>query len=195
MNDKMMENSCNWSQNNRLLIEYHDNEWGVPLHDDRKLFEFLVLEGFQAGLSWTTILNKREAFRLAFSGFDPAVVAAYGNRETEELMQNSHIIRNRLKINATIENAGCFLRIQREFGSFDNYIWSFVNHKPIVNHYTELKQIPARTQLSDEISEDLKKKGFRFVGSTIVYAHMQATGMVNDHLTGCFRYHQINEGW
>lgn len=195
MNDKMMENSCNWSQNNRLLIEYHDNEWGVPLHDDRKLFEFLVLEGFQAGLSWTTILNKREAFRLAFSGFDPAVVAAYGNRETEELMQNSHIIRNRLKINATIENAGCFLRIQREFGSFDNYIWSFVNHKPIVNHYTELKQIPARTQLSDEISEDLKKKGFRFVGSTIVYAHMQATGMVNDHLTGCFRYHQINEGY
>jgi len=186
-----MENSCNWPTKNQLMVEYHDREWGVPLHNDGKLFEFLVLEGFQAGLSWSTILNKRISFREAFDDFDPVKIADYRDEDVERLMNNKSIVRNRLKIIATIENAGCFLKIQKEFGSFDRYIWAFVNYQPIVNGFSELKQLPARTPLSDKIAEDLKKRGFKFVGSTIVYAHMQATGMVNDHLTSCSRYREI----
>jgi DNA-3-methyladenine glycosylase I len=175
------------------MLQYHDSEWGVPLHDDRKLFEFLVLEGFQAGLSWQTILNKRDAFREAFDGFDPVKVAVYGSGEVERLMNNPGIIRNRLKIEATIHNAGRFLEIRKSHGSFDSYIWEFVDYKPVVNSFTELSHLPARTELSDRISKDLISRGFKFVGSTIVYAHMQATGMVNDHLITCFRHREINE--
>lgn len=185
---------CNWGFRNELMVNYHDTEWGVPLHDDRKLFEFLVLEGFQAGLSWQIVLNKRVAFRNAFDHFDPEKVAAYDSRKVDELMRNEAIIRNRRKIEASISNARCFLQIIDEFGSFDQYIWAFVGFKPTVNHFTDIKQLPAKTPLSDVISNDLKKRGFRFVGSTVVYAHMQATGMVNDHLVSCFRYHEINEG-
>ena len=185
---------CNWGFRNELMVNYHDTEWGVPLHDDRKLFEFLVLEGFQAGLSWQIVLNKREAFRNAFDHFDPEKVAAYDSRKVDELMRNEAIIRNRRKIEASISNARCFLQIIDEFGSFDQYIWAFVGFKPMVNHFADIKQLPAKTPLSDVISNDLKKRGFRFVGSTVVYAHMQATGMVNDHLVSCFRYREINEG-
>lgn len=185
---------CNWGFRSELMVNYHDTEWGVPLHDDRKLFEFLVLEGFQAGLSWQIVLNKREAFRNAFDHFDPEKVAAFDSVKVDELMRNEAIIRNRRKIEASISNARCFLQISDEVGSFDRYIWAFVGFKPMVNHFTDIKQLPAKTPLSDVISNDLKKRGFRFVGSTVVYAHMQATGMVNDHLVSCFRYHQINEG-
>lgn len=182
---------CNWAANNPLMMKYHDEEWGVPLHDDRKLFEFLVLEGFQAGLSWQIVLNKREAFRKAFDGFDPEKIANYESEKLEELLQNEGIIRNRLKIAASVINAQCFLETQNEFGSFNNYIWGFVNGKPILNSFETMQDVPAKTNLSDKISADLKKRGFKFVGSTIVYAHMQATGMVNDHLTRCFRYEEI----
>lgn len=182
---------CNWATNNPLMMKYHDEEWGVPLHDDRALFEFLILEGFQAGLSWQIILNKREAFRKAFDGFDPEKIANYGAEKQEALLQNKTIIRNRLKIAASVVNAQCFLQTQSEFGTFDNYIWSFVKGKPLINSFETMKDVPAKTPLSDKISADLKKRGFKFVGSTIVYAHMQATGMVNDHLTGCFRYEEI----
>lgn len=188
-----MEESCNWPGNDPLMRKYHDEEWGAPLHDDRKLFEFLVLEGFQAGLSWMTILRKREHFREAFFGFDPVLVAAMTQLDVERLLQNPGIIRNRMKIEATIHNAACFLKIQREYGSFDRYIWQFTDYSPVINRFTALDQLPARTELSDRISAELKRKGFKFVGSTIVYAHMQATGMVNDHLTHCFRYHEINK--
>jgi DNA-3-methyladenine glycosylase I len=174
------------------MIRYHDEEWGVPLHDDLKLFEFIVLEGFQAGLSWQIVLNKRENFREAFDNFDPEIVAGYDRLKMEELMNNSSIIRNRLKIAACINNARCFLEVQKEFGSFDNYIWKFVDYKPIVNSFNDMKEVPAKTPLSDKISKDLKKRGFKFVGSTVIYAHMQATGMVNDHLTFCFRHKEIN---
>ena len=177
---------CSWATND-LNIPYHDTEWGVPVHDDNRLFEFLILEGAQAGLSWDTILRKREAYREAFAGFDPIKVSRFSQAKIERLMTNEGIIRNHLKIGSAVSNAQAFLRVQREFGSFDKYIWSFVGGKPIVN---KLKggDIPARTEISDSISKDLKKRGFSFVGSTIMYAFMQATGMVNDHLVSCFRY-------
>jgi len=181
-----MENRCGWAQKNELMATYHDEEWGRPLHDDQKLFEFLIMEGMQAGLSWLTILKKREAFRLAFDNFDVNKVAKYDQRKVDELMSNSAIIRNKLKIEASINNARRFLEVVDEFGSFDRYIWSFVNFQPIVNKFENLSELPAKTELSDLISEDLKRKGFKFVGSTVIYAHMQATGMVNDHLIHCF---------
>jgi DNA-3-methyladenine glycosylase I len=173
------------------MIKYHDTEWGVPLHDDKKLFEFLVLEGFQAGLSWQIVLNKREAFRKAFDFFDPEIVARYDDQKMEGLLRDKSIIRNRLKISACVNNARRYLEIQKEFGSFDKYIWGFVDYKPIRNTFKDVKELPATTPLSDRISKDLKKRGFKFAGSTIVYAHMQATGMVNDHLVYCFRYDEI----
>ncbi len=185
-------NRCAWGTSNPLMIEYHDTEWGVPLHDDPKLFEFLVLEGMQAGLSWNTILNKRQNFRAAFYDFDPPRVARYTARDVKRLLNNPGIIRNRLKIEAAIANARRFLLVQEEFGSFDAYIWRFVEGQPIRNEFKSLKDIPARTPLSDAISKDLIKRGFKFVGSTIVYAHMQATGMVNDHTMDCFRYEECS---
>jgi DNA-3-methyladenine glycosylase I len=172
------------------MTAYHDTEWGVPLHDDLRLFEFLVLESMQAGLSWATILNKRENFRKAFRGFDIDRVAGYGKKDVQRLLGDPGIVRNRLKIEAAINNARRFLEVQREFGSFDDYIWRFVDGRPIRNRFRSLSELPARTQLSDKISKDLKDRGFRFMGSTIVYAHMQATGMVNDHMVSCFRYKQ-----
>jgi len=183
---------CGWAKN-ELAIHYHDTEWGVPLHDDTKLFEFIVLEGAQAGLSWDTILRKREAYREAFDGFDPAKVARYGDKKQAKLLGNAGIIRNRLKIASAVKNANAFLNVQNEFGTFDRYIWEFVDGKPIVNEWTELAEIPARTDVSDAISKDLKQRGFNFVGSTIIYAHMQATGMVNDHLVKCFRKKEIEK--
>jgi DNA-3-methyladenine glycosylase I len=179
---------CEWSGSDPLYVQYHDTEWGVPVHDDQKLFEFLVLEGAQAGLSWLTILKKRENYRKAFDNFDAHKVARYGDKQFARLMNDAGIVRNRLKIQATIENARAFLKVQDEFGSFDKYIWGFVNGKPIVNQWETLREIPAKTPLSESISKDLLKRGFRFVGPTIVYAHMQATGMVNDHVVSCFRY-------
>jgi len=173
------------------MIKYHDEEWGVPLHNEKKLFEFLTLEGAQAGLSWSTVLNKRENYRKAFDNFDYKKIAKYTEKDVKRLLNNPGIIRNQLKIRATINNAKKFIEIQKEFGSFDKYIWSFVNNKPIKNKFKKLSDIPAKTTLSDEISKDLKNRGFKFIGSTIVYAHMQATGMVNDHATDCFRYHKI----
>lgn len=182
---------CDWGTKNELMIKYHDEEWGVPLHDDKKLFEFFVLEGFQAGLSWQLVLNKREGFRKAFDNFNPDIVAKYNQDKISELIQDKSIIRNKMKIAACVNNAKRFLEIQDEFGSFDTYIWRFVNYKPIVNSFTSLKNLPAKTKLSDKISADLKKRGFKFVGSTVIYAHMQATGMVNDHLVNCFRYNEV----
>ncbi|MCU4157295.1 DNA-3-methyladenine glycosylase I [Carboxylicivirga sp. A043] len=183
-----MKHRCKWSLGSELYVAYHDEEWGVPLHDDDKLFEFLILEGFQAGLSWSTILNKREAFKEAFDGFDAKIIAEYNDTKVSELLQNAGIIRNRLKIKAAIKNARTFLRIQKECGSFDKYIWQFVNYQTIQNHFENESDIPATTNLSDKMSKQLKKDGFSFVGSTICYAFMQATGMVNDHTTSCFRY-------
>jgi DNA-3-methyladenine glycosylase I len=184
---------CQWVPlDNPLYVKYHDEEWGVPIHDDRLLFEFLVLEGMQAGLSWLTILRKRENFRTAFDHFNPREIALYNEKKIEELMQNGGIIRNRLKIVSAVQNAKAFLDVQAEFGSFDSFIWQFVEGKPIINQWKTLKEIPAKTTLSDTISKELKKRGFRFVGSTIIYAHMQATGMVNDHTIDCFRYKEIN---
>jgi DNA-3-methyladenine glycosylase I len=168
-------------------VEYHDREWGVPVHDDRVIFEFLTLEAAQAGLSWYTVLRKREAYREAFAGFDPAKIARYGEKQIEALLKNPGIIRNRLKIHAAVNNAGKFLQVQDEFGSFDAYIWRFVDGNPIVNRLKTLKDYPATSRESDALSKDLKQRGFKFVGSTIIYAHMQATGMVNDHAESCFR--------
>jgi len=182
---------CTWP-GNELAIEYHDKEWGMPLHDDRKLFEFLILEGAQAGLSWDTILRKRENYRDAFDGFDVAKVSRYTDKKIEKLLQNEGIIRNRLKVSSAVSNAKAFIIVQKEFGSFDKYIWSFVDGKPIVNKWKESSQIPATSEVSDLISKDLKARGFNFVGSTIIYAHMQATGMVNDHLVSCFRYKECS---
>jgi len=176
------------------MIKYHDKEWGVPLHNDRKLFEFLILEGFQAGLSWRTILHKRENFRKAFDNFDFNKIARYDRRKINSLLKDEGIIRNKLKIQAAITNAKAFQQVRKEFGTFDKYIWSFVNGKPVQNKFKSLKKLPAKTKLSDKISEDLKKRGFKFVGSTIVYAHMQATGMVNDHIINCYRHKEINHG-
>ena len=178
---------CTWPTND-LAIRYHDEEWGVPLHDDQRLFEFIVLEGAQAGLSWDTILRKRENYRKAFDNFDFVKVSRYTDKKIAGLLLDEGIIRNRLKINSAVNNAKAFLNVQREFGSFDKYIWAFIDGKPIKNRWKSTSQIPARTEISDTISKDLKKRGFNFVGSTIMYAHMQATGMVNDHLVSCFRY-------
>jgi DNA-3-methyladenine glycosylase I len=180
---------CPWSlTGNDLYVSYHDTEWGVPAWDDQTQFEFLILEGAQAGLSWSTILNKREGYREAFAGFDAERIARFGKRELARLMQNPNIVRNRLKIEATVSNARAYLDFQSAHGSFAQHMWSFVGGKPIQNRYTQQKQVPPVTAVSDAISKDLKQRGFRFVGSTIIYAHMQATGMVNDHITACFRY-------
>lgn len=182
---------CDWGTANDLMIKYHDEEWGVPLHNDQKLFEFLMLEGFQAGLSWQLILNKRENFRKAFDNFNPEIVAQYNIKKIESLLQDKSIIRNKLKITGCVNNAQRFLEVQKEFGSFDKYIWGFIDYKPVVNSFKSIKELPAKTKLSDIISKDLKKRGFKFVGSTVVYSHMQATGMVNDHLTYCSRFETI----
>jgi DNA-3-methyladenine glycosylase I len=191
MNSKTSEKiRCTWASND-LSIRYHDEEWGAPIHDDRILFEFLILEGAQAGLSWDTILKKRENYRAAFDNFDPQKIARYDRRKTQSLMNNSGIIRNRLKIASAIKNAKAFLKVQDEFGSFDAHIWRFTAGAPIVNARRSAKQVPARTPESDAMSKDLKKRGFSFVGTTICYAFMQAVGMVNDHLTICFRYEQL----
>ena len=181
---------CDWAKND-LAITYHDREWGVPQHDDRVLFEFLILEGAQAGLSWDTILKKRENYRAAFDGFDPAKIARYNQRKIESLMKNDGIVRNRLKILSTVKNAKAFLQVQKEFESFDRYIWKFVDGKPVSNSRARLSQVPARTPESDAMSKDLKKRGLTFVGSTICYAFMQAVGMVNDHLVTCFRCREV----
>jgi DNA-3-methyladenine glycosylase I len=188
---KTLKQTCSWSTNDPLLIEYHDKEWGVPIHDDGKIFEFLVLEGFQAGLSWLTILKKRENFRNAFDDFDFTKIARYNVRKINALLKDAGIIRNRLKINGSIENAKAFIQVRKEFGTFDEYIWSFTDGKIIVNKFTSPSQIPAHTSLSDTISKDLKKRGFKFVGSTIIYAQMQAMGIVNDHIQSCFRYKEL----
>jgi DNA-3-methyladenine glycosylase I len=182
---------CAWCGTDPLYVRYHDQEWGVPAHDDRKHFEFLILEGAQAGLSWITILRKRENYREAFAGFDPARVARFDKREVARLLKNPGIVRNRLKIESTVKNARAFLDVQDEFDGFDKYVWRFVGGRPIRNRWTGMKQIPARTPESDALSKDLKKRGFSFVGSTIIYAHMQAVGMVNDHAVSCFRYKQL----
>jgi len=182
---------CAWAIN-EPAVRYHDEEWGVPVHDDRTLFEFLILEGAQAGLSWNTILNKRENYRAAFDHFDPSRVSAYDRRKIQQLLRNSGIVRNRLKIASTVENAKAFLRVQEEFGSFDRYIWQFVGGEPRVNKRRSLRQLPPRTVESDAMSKDLKRRGFKFVGSTICYAFMQAVGMVNDHVVECFRYKALS---
>jgi DNA-3-methyladenine glycosylase I len=181
---------CFWAKTD-VLIEYHDKEWGVPLHDDRALFEFLILEGAQAGLSWETVLRKRENYRRAFDRFDPAKVARYDGAKIKKLLGDAGIIRNRLKIEAAVKNARAFLAVQKEFGSFDRFVWQFVDGKPRRNRFRALKDIPASTPESDAMSRELKRRGFTFVGSTICYAHMQATGMVNDHLVGCFRRDEV----
>ena len=182
---------CPWPEDIPIYIEYHDQEWGRPVHNDNKLFEMLTLEGMQAGLSWITVLKKREAFRAAFDGFDPHKVAFYDEAKVQELLANKGIIRNRLKINSTITNAKLFLAIAEKYGSFDNFIWSYVDYTPITNRWQKIEDMPATTPISDQISKDLKKMGFKFVGSTIIYAFMQATGMVNDHLVDCFVYKEL----
>jgi DNA-3-methyladenine glycosylase I len=183
---------CAWAQGDELLIEYHDKEWGLPVHDDRTLFEFLILEGAQAGLSWNTILRKRPAYRAAFDRFDPRSVARYDDARTAELLANTGIVRNRLKIAAAVRNARCFLDVQKEFGKFDRYIWGFVGGAPLQNRWRRTGDVPAQTAESDAMSKDLVRRGFTFVGSTICYAFMQATGMVNDHLVSCFRYQEVS---
>jgi DNA-3-methyladenine glycosylase I len=189
MSPKKERNRCAWSAaGNDLYIEYHDEEWGVPVHEDRTHFEFLILEGAQAGLSWATILNKREAYREAFDDFDPARVARFSEKRVAKLLENPGIVRNRLKVQAAVANARAFLEVQEEFGSFDRYVWPFVGGRPLVHRRKSMKEVPATSPESDALSRDLKKRGFKFVGSTILYAHMQAVGMVNDHEVGCFRY-------
>jgi DNA-3-methyladenine glycosylase I len=186
-----MQKRCEWAGSDPLYIEYHDNEWGVPVHDDRKIFEMLVLEGAQAGLSWLTVLRKRENYRKAFDNFDPRKVAKYDSKKLQELLANEGIIRNNLKIHSAIQNARAFLEVQKEFGSFDAYIWQFVGGRPIRNSWKSLSELPAQTAESEAMSKDLKRRGFGFVGPTICYAHMQATGMVNDHVVTCFRYIEV----
>jgi DNA-3-methyladenine glycosylase I len=183
---------CAWVGSDPLLVDYHDREWGVPVHDDRLMFEFLILEGAQAGLNWMTILRKRENYRLAFAGFDPSVVARYDEAKVAGLLSNPGIIRNRLKVAAAVQNARLFLEVQREYGSFDAYIWQFVGGKPKVNAWKTIQEIPAQSDEAVAMSKDLVRRGFKFVGPTICYAHMQATGMVNDHTVDCFRYHQVS---
>jgi len=188
-----MVKRCAWANNDPQMIEYHDKEWGTPIHDDRILFEFLILEGAQAGLSWSTILRKRENFRNAFDNFDYNKIAKYNEQNVEKLMNNEGIIRNKRKIEAVIENAKALLKVQKEFGSFDKYIWKFVNYKTIDNKFKELSELPSKTEHSEQMSKDLKKRGFKFIGPTICYAFMQAVGMVNDHMIDCFRYKEINQ--
>ena len=187
----MNKTRCSWCVGDPLYEAYHDNEWGKPVYDDDTLFEFLVLETFQAGLSWITVLRKRENFRNALDKFNYKIIAKYNQKKIDSLLQDSGIIRNKLKINATITNAQAFIKIQEEYGSFSKYIWDFVGGKPIKNRYNSLNDIPSNTKLSDTISKDLKNRGFKFVGTTVVYAHMQATGMVNDHVVNCFRYDEV----
>jgi DNA-3-methyladenine glycosylase I len=184
---------CTWPGTDPLYLAYHDGEWGVPVHDDRRLFEFLVLEGAQAGLSWITILRKRDAYRRAFDGFDPKRVARYDARKVARLLADEGIVRNRMKIESAIKNARAFLAVQEEHGSFDAYQWRFVDGRPLVNRWKTTREVPARTNESDAFSKDLKQRGFSFVGSTIIYAHMQAVGMVNDHLTTCFRHREVKK--
>ena len=191
MEQQNKSNRCNWPGNDPLMIKYHDDEWGVPVHDDRKLFEFMVLDAFQAGLSWKTILHKRENFRKAFDNFEPEVIAVYSEGKIESLLQDAGIIRNKLKVRSTVTNARAFLAVQKEFGSFDKYIWQFTNGKMKMNRWNHLSEIPASSHESDQMSKDLKKRGFKFVGSTICYAFMQAAGMVNDHLVQCHRYTEV----
>lgn len=179
---------CGWAGNDPLYQKYHDEEWGTPVYDDQTLFEFLILETFQAGLSWITILRKRENFRKAFDQFDYHKIAKYDTKKEAVLLLDAGIIRNKLKVKSAISNAQAFIRVQKEFGSFSNYMWSFVKHQPIINHFKSMAELPAKTTLSDAFSKDLKKRGFKFVGSTVIYAHMQACGMVNDHIVSCFRH-------
>lgn len=179
---------CGWCGTDELYVKYHDEEWGVPVHEDKKHFEFLVLESAQAGLSWLTVLRKRENYRAAYDGFDVIKVSNYGENKFNELINNEGIIRNKMKIRASINNAKCFIKIQHEFGSFDKYIWSFTQGNPVVNNWSTLSEVPATSELSDRVSLDLKARGFKFLGSTIIYAHLQATGIINDHITSCFRY-------
>ena len=185
---------CPWPANDPLMLRYHDEEWGVPVHDERTHFEFLVLEGAQAGLSWTTILGKREGYRKAYRGFDPRAVARFTAKSAARLLADPGIVRNRLKVESSIGNARAFLAVQQEFGSFDRYLWGFVDGRPVVNRWTRLSQIPSSTPLSDRVSADLKQRGFSFVGTTIVYAHLQAVGVVNDHLVSCFRHPDNPQG-
>ncbi len=186
-----MKKRCPWVGEDDLYIRYHDEEWGVPVYDDQKLFEFLILEGAQAGLSWSTILKKRENYRKLFDNFDAKKIARYNSKKIEELLNDAGIVRNRLKINSTISNAKAFLRTCEQYGNFSEYIWSFTNGKPLINQWKSLQEIPAKSELSDKMSKDLKKAGFNFVGSTICYAFMQAVGIVNDHTVDCFRYHEV----
>jgi DNA-3-methyladenine glycosylase I len=186
-----LNSRCSWSATDPIYTQYHDTEWGVPLHDDRRLFEFLILEGAQAGLSWITILKKRQNYRKAFDDFDPAIIVEYDNRKVNALLSNEGIVRNKLKIHAAIQNAASFLSVQKEFGSFDNYIWRFVGGEPLKNRWKTLAEIPAQTPASAAMSTDLKNRGFKFVGPTICYAFMQAVGLVNDHIVDCFRYEEV----
>jgi DNA-3-methyladenine glycosylase I len=188
---ELLKNRCGWVTNDPIYIEYHDKEWGVPVHEDKKHFEFLILEGAQAGLSWLTILRKREGYRKAFAQFNPEAVATYSDQNFKTLLSNPEIVRNKLKIQSAISNASAFLKVQEEFGSFDTYCWRFVDGKPKVNHWKTLKNIPPSTMESEAFSKDLKKRGFKFVGPTVIYAHMQAVGMVNDHTLNCFRYAEL----
>lgn len=188
-----MKKRCAWAVNNQMDQDYHDTEWGVPIHDDRLLFEFLNLEGAQAGLSWTTILAKRENYRKAFDNFEAKKIIKYNQKKIDQLLQNKGIVRNKLKVNAVVSNAKVFLEIQKEYGSFDKYIWSFADGKPIQNKWQNREEVPATTPLSDRMSKDMKKKGFKFIGSTICYAFMQAIGMVNDHTVDCFRYKECQK--
>ena len=183
---------CAWCGTDPLYVHYHDEEWGVPVHDDPKHFEFLILEGAQAGLSWITILRKRENYREAFADFDPERVVRFGKRDVERLLKNPGIVRNRLKVEGAVKNARAFLEVQDEFDGFDKYVWRFVGGKPIQNRWTQMQEVPATSPESDTLSKDLKKRGFTFVGSTIIYAHMQAVGMVNDHVVDCFRHKQVS---
>jgi DNA-3-methyladenine glycosylase I len=191
LNEAKMQKRCQWAGSDPLYIEYHDKEWGVPVHDDRKIFEMLVLEGAQAGLNWLTVLRKRENYRKAFDNFDPRKVAKYDSEKFQKLLATEGIIRNKLKIRSAIQNARAFLEVQKEFGSFDAYIWQFVGGRPICNSWKSLSELPAQTGESEAMSNDLKRRGFSFVGPTICYAHMQATGMVNDHVVTCFRYKEV----
>ncbi len=188
-----MKKRCEWSIGNTLYEQYHDTEWGVPAYNDQVHFEFLVLESAQAGLSWITILKKRENYRKAYHEFDPRTVSDYNQEKIEELLQNPGIVRNRKKIEASVNNAKCFIAVQEEYGSFSKYIWSFVGHEPIQNHWTTEKEIPAKTTLSIRLAKDMKRRGFQFLGPTILYSHMQATGLINDHVKDCYRFQEINE--
>jgi len=182
---------CAWVGSDQIYVDYHDQEWGVPVHDDRVHFEFLVLEGAQAGLSWITILKRREGYKRVYEGFDPEVVAEFSNTKQQAMLKDAGIIRNKLKVASSVKNAKVFLEIQKEFGSFDDYIWKFVGGSPLVNSFKKMSEVPVSTELSDTVSKDLKKRGMSFVGTTIIYAHLQATGVVNDHEVGCFRYDQV----